>query len=135
MAMLMFYAHQCIDLKTSTILSWNTSTETFTVERPHPTYPGINHGVESALHTLLTFRDGEGNEVEETLRIRAIFDKSVLEVFVNERTAISTRVYIDGGRCFQLGFFAEGALNGVEGSFFEVPAMLLRAQAWDGLET
>lgn len=73
--------------------------------------------------------------MEETLRIRAIFDKSVLEVFVNERTATSTRVYVDEDRCFELGFFAEGGLNGIEGSLFEVPAMLLRAQAWDGLET
>lgn len=72
--------------------------------------------------------------MEETLRVRAIFDKNVLEVFANERTAISTRVYVDEERCFQLGFFAEGGLNGDEKVVFEPPAVLLRAQAWDGLE-
>jgi beta-fructofuranosidase len=121
-------------LETSTVLSWNPKTETFTIERPYPTYLGINHGVESAPHTLLTFRDIQGNEVEETLRIRAIFDKSVLEVFVNERTAISTRIYVDGDRCFQLGFFAEAGVNGDEEIIPEPSAILLRAQTWDGLE-
>lgn len=128
--MLTSYARQRIDLKTQTVLSWDPITETFTIERPHPTYPDINHGVETAPHTLFTFRDDAGNEVEETLQIRAIFDKSVLEVFVNERTVISTRIYVDGDRCFQLGFFAEGgSVDDVEPA-----AILLRAQVWDGLE-
>lgn len=122
---------QCTDLKTQTVLSWDPITETFTVERPHPTYPGINHGVESAPHTLFTFRDDEVNEVEETLRIRAIFDKSVLEVFVNERTVLSMRIYVDEDHCFQLGFFAEGgSVDDVEPA-----AILLRSQVWDGLES
>ncbi|KUL89587.1 hypothetical protein ZTR_04371 [Talaromyces verruculosus] len=106
------------DLITQTVLSWDPITKTFTVERPHPTYPGINHGVESAPHTLFTFRDEEDNEVEETLRIRAIFDKSVLEVFVNERTVIS----IQGGSI------------GDKEAVCEPPAVLLRAHVWDGLE-
>ncbi|GAM42453.1 hypothetical protein TCE0_044f16451 [Talaromyces pinophilus] len=119
------------NLKTQTVLSWDPITETFTVERPHPTYPGINHGVESAPHTLFTFRDDEVNEVEETLWIRAIFDKSVLEVFVNERTVLSMRIYVDEDRCFQLGFFAEGgSVDDVEPA-----AILLRSQVWDGSES
>ncbi|KAH8689611.1 glycosyl hydrolases family 32 superfamily [Talaromyces proteolyticus] len=121
-------------LKTSTVLTWEPLTENFTVERPHPTYPGINHGVESAPHTLFTFRDVHDNEVEETLRIRAIFDKSILEVFINERTALSTRIYLDEDRCSQLGFFAEGGLNGDKGFLSSPAAVLLEAQVWDGLE-
>lgn len=134
MIMIMLTSHfpQCIDLNTQTVLSWDPCTETFTIERPHPTYLGINHGVESAPHTLFTFRDDQGDEMEETLRIRAIFDKSVLEVFVNERTAISTRIYLDEDRCFQLGFFAERESND-EMSVSDSHAVLLRAQAWDGL--
>jgi beta-fructofuranosidase len=85
-------------------------------------------------HTVVTFRDAQRNEIEETLRIRAIFDKSVLEVFVNERTALSTRIYVDSDRCFGLNFFAEGGVNDACDNMEEIVCMLLEAQVWDGLE-
>lgn len=132
--MLTSYFRQYTDLKSQTVISWDSCTETFTIDRPYPTYPGINHGVESAPHTLLTFRNDQGDEVEEPLRIHAIFDTSVLEVFVNERTAISTRIYLDEDRCFQLAFFA-GRESNDEKCDSGAHAVLLRAQAWDGLET
>jgi beta-fructofuranosidase len=94
----------------------------------------IKNGVETAPHTLLTFHDAQGNVVEETLQIHVIFDKSILEVFVNERTAISTRIYVDEDRCYQLSFFAERQLND-DGKFLSGPAaMLLEAEVWDCLE-
>jgi len=36
----------------------------------------------------------------EDLDVRLFFDVSVLEIFVNDRVAITTRVYPDSGKCF-----------------------------------
>lgn len=71
--------------------------------------------------------------MEETFWIRAIFDKSVLEVFVNERTVISMRIYVDEDRCFQLGFFSEGGSIDDKEAVFEPLATLLSARlGWVG---
>ena len=90
--------------------------------------PKINHGHESAPHTLFTFVNEQGEEIEETLRVHAFFDKSVLEVFVNERTVISTRIYHPSDRCFGVRFFAEAANERVDDE-----TTLLHAEVWDGL--
>ncbi|KAJ5578893.1 Glycoside hydrolase family 32 [Penicillium hetheringtonii] len=110
-----------------TILAWDPSSETFTIHRPPVSNPDINHGHESAPHTLFTFINEQG-EVEETLRVHAFFDRSVLEVFVNERTVISTRIYHPSEQCFGVRFFAE-AVNGQSSQ----SATLLEALCWDGL--
>lgn len=115
-----------------TILLWEPVTETFLVERPKLVDSRINHGTESAPHTLFTYLDSQSCEQEETLRIHAIFDQSVLEVFVNERTAITTRIYVNEGSCSRLGFFAESAED--HGDTSPV-AELLRADVWDNLGT
>ncbi|CAI7677888.1 unnamed protein product [Penicillium manginii] len=112
-----------------TILAWDPCSETFTIRRPPVTNTEINHGDESAPHTLFTLRNEHGDDVEETLRVHAFFDKSVLEVFVNERTVITTRIYHPAEKCFGIKFFAE-AMNSQSGE----PAILHKAQAWDGLE-
>jgi beta-fructofuranosidase len=112
-----------------TILAWDPCSETFTIRRPPVTNTEINHGDESAPHTLFTLRNEHGDDVEETLRVHAFFDKSVLEVFVNERTEITTRIYHPAEKCFGIKFFAE-AMNSQSGE----PAILHKAQAWDGLE-
>lgn len=71
-----------------------------------------------------------GEEIEETLRVRAFFDSSVLEVFVNDRTVISTRIYHPAGQCFGPLFFAESD----PGAEDEKPAaVLVRATIWDSL--
>lgn len=118
-----------VDFEHRTILSWDPCSETFTIRRPPVTNTEINHGDESAPHTLFTFRNEHGDDVEETLRVHAFFDRSVLEVFVNERTVITTRIYHPSEQCFGIRFFAE-AENFQSGE----PAKLLEAQAWDGLE-
>lgn len=69
------------------------------------------------------------------MRIHAFFDTSVLEVFVNGRTAVSTRIYTpESRRCYGVRFFAElddGQGNGGGGGS---AAVLRRAVVWDGLE-
>ncbi|KAJ5449602.1 uncharacterized protein N7458_006051 [Penicillium daleae] len=126
----------------TTTLCYTPTTETFTIHRPQsPTETTINHGYESAPHTLFTFLNESGIEIEETLQIHAFFDKSVLEVFVNGRTVISTRVYYPLERCFGVRFFAEEidtervteTKKSCVGGCEEGAALLVRAEVWDGL--
>ncbi|CAI7664243.1 unnamed protein product [Penicillium pancosmium] len=119
------------DFTHRTTLAWTPLNESFTIHRPASQDPEINHGYECAPHTLFTFINEQGEDIEETLKVHAFFDKSVLEVFVNERTVISTRIYHPGDRCFGMRFFAE-PLDKVDCPK-EQPALLLRANAWDGL--
>lgn len=95
------------------------------IDRPVVKDPKINHGRELAPHTLFSYLD-KGEEIEETLKVHALFDKSVLEVFVNGRTAITTRIYHPSERCFGVRFFARSASDG------DVTT-LLKADVWDGL--
>lgn len=99
----------------ATSLTFNPRSETFTVERP--SFPSaesselINSAPENAAHTLFTFHDPKDEcEKRETLDIRAWRDNSVLEVFVNGRTAISTRLYA-AEQTHGMRFFAEDILE------------------------
>ena len=66
----------------------------------------MNSAPEVAPHTLFTTRDpASGEEDIEVLHIQAWQDNSVLEVFVNSRTAISTRLYA-AKETFGMNFFA-----------------------------
>ncbi|KAL4979700.1 glycosyl hydrolase [Aspergillus desertorum] len=149
------------DHTSKTILSWNPPQETFQVDRPRPSTinSGINHAPEVTPHTLFTYTNPATttndntasksetkslSETEEPLRIHALFDTSVLEIFVNGRTAITTRIYHSGGpagaggpTCVGVRFYAEGAGcdtdGGGGGGGKEVPARLLHATIWDGL--
>ncbi|KAL4984318.1 glycosyl hydrolase [Aspergillus falconensis] len=145
------------DYTFKTILFWDPLHETFQVDRPRPSTinTDINHGPEVTPHTLFTYinpaattNDSTASEreteTEEPLRIHALFDTSVLEIFVNGRTAITTRIYhsegragADGPTCVGVRFYAEGAGcdtdSGGGGGGEEIPARLLHAAIWDGL--
>ncbi|KAJ5825479.1 hypothetical protein N7474_002617 [Penicillium riverlandense] len=116
------------DFKHCTTLSWNPQDETFTIRRPQPASDNINHGFESAPHTLFTYLNEQGEEQEESLRVHAFFDRSVLEVFLNGRTAISTRIYHPADRCYRLRFFANSIHDDPQPA-----AVLVRGESWDGL--
>ena len=94
----------------------------------------INSKPERAPHTLFTTRNpSTGAEETEPLRIRAWRDNSVLEVFVNGRTAISTRLYA-AEETVGLRFFADDAsatLNAESAS--AEGSKLLCATLWDGI--
>ncbi|CAG7930748.1 unnamed protein product [Penicillium olsonii] len=115
------------DGQNCTTLSWHPCSETFTTYRPKTENTEVNQGYETAPHTLFTFSEN-GEEIEETLKVHAFFDSSVLEVFVNERTVISTRIYHSSDTCFEPIFFAETTNPTTE------PAVLLQADIWDGLD-
>lgn len=118
------------DLSSRTTLAFSPYEETFMIHRPYLAGPGsdelINAKPEVAAHTLFTLRDpNTGLEEEENLNIRAWRDNSVLEVFVNGRTAISTRIY-GAEASFGLFFFANDADDTTKSE-------LLSATLWDGI--
>lgn len=117
--------------KQTTVLYFSPRDETFFIDRPdlHASMPSdpergsVGLQQEKAPFTLFTTRDPQaGFDVEERLEIHVFYDRSVLEVFVNERAVISTRVYLEVAECVGMEFFAESA--GVS---------LVHAAVWDGL--
>ena len=135
----------------------------------------VNHAPEVAPHTLFTFRNTatkpitkveemETEEHEEPLRIQAFYDASVLEIFVNDRTVISTRIFIPDSfsscdvdydsngnncnehrtddastestrRCYGIRFFARGLLSTMADKASKPAiAVINKATVWDGLE-
>ncbi|KAK7911575.1 glycoside hydrolase family 32 protein [Apiospora marii] len=104
-----------------TIITYRPSTETLTITRRHSTvHSDINTSEETAPHTLFKFLgpsdSSSGTDVSSTaptprtepLTLRVFFDVSALELFANERTAISTRIYPDSGACCGISPFVEG---------------------------
>ncbi|KAJ5375380.1 Glycoside hydrolase family 32 [Penicillium concentricum] len=118
------------DGQNCTTLSWDPRSETFEIHRPLIDNAEVNHGYETAPHTLFTFLNERGEEIEERLRVHAFFDSSVLEVFVNDRTVISTRIYHPADHCFGPLFFAESDARVDDG---QATAVLVRGSIWDGL--
>ncbi|KAJ5246908.1 Glycoside hydrolase family 32 [Penicillium chermesinum] len=116
------------DFEHRTTLSWDPQSETFIIDRPALQNPDINHGRESAPHTLFTLVDDQGTATEERLQIHAFFDKSVLEVFVNSRTVICTRVYYPSDRLYGIRYFAKSSYQDDH-----TPSTLVHAEVWDGL--
>lgn len=118
----------------------------------------VNHEPEVAPHTLFTFSimapseqryeskkenetdvvyekaRGLSTETEEPLRIRALYDVSVLEVFVNDRTIISTRIYSAGTQCHEIRLFAKSMPAQEEVVNDEESTILRYVSIWDGLE-
>lgn len=83
--------------------------ETLIVDRSKSTIIAeINTKTRSAPHTLFTTRQG-GTMQREALTLHVYFDASVLEVFANDRTALTTRVYPDAasetGSCLGVRLF------------------------------
>lgn len=119
------------DGSSSTTLIFSPQDETITIKRPSLPGPGsnelINSKAERAPHTLFTMLDPQTRtEEEETLDIRVWRDNSVMEVFVNGRTAISTRLYA-AEQTFGLHFFAEELRES------ESRSELFQATLWDGI--
>ena len=107
--------------------------ETFTVDRSAMSISDdrINTEPEIAPHTLFTQVDPTTNVHKlERLEIRAFCDNSVLEVFVNERVVITSRLYSTSSRCFGLSFWAES--TGMDGDD-DLGAQIEKCRAWDGI--
>lgn len=117
-----------------TVLYFSPNDETFVIARPdlrHSADDGTNVvsvklQEEKAPFTLFTSRNLETmRDEEERLEIHMFYDQSVLEVFVNERAVITTRVYLQETSCSGVEFLVEGSGDGC--------AALEEAIVWDGL--
>jgi beta-fructofuranosidase len=106
--------------------------ETFTIDRPSlDSALQINSAPEAAAHTLFTsINHTNGRMDTELLEIRVWRDNSVLEVFVNQRTAITTRVYA-GDETFGVRFFAEEEHEYTQS--LDARTYLEDAIIWDGI--
>lgn len=71
--------------------------------------PGVGKGNERAPHTLFKFAspDQDQGDVLEKLEFHVFYDCSVIEVFVNQRTVISSRVYPSSGTSTGLAFLGD----------------------------
>lgn len=120
------------DLLSKTTIFFQPSEEYIVVERHsvnsgHNETSGINDSPEFAQHTLFTTRDPvTGKKDQETLDIRIFFDVSVLEIFVNERVVITTRIYPETGQCYGLQPFVKYT----EGSTGNEP-IISRCVGWE----
>ncbi|KKA31072.1 hypothetical protein TD95_002571 [Thielaviopsis punctulata] len=73
-----------------TSITFSPFTESLTINRSYSSSAsGIKRYSESAPHTLFRF----ASQSLETLDLHVFFDHSIIEVFANGRTALSTRVY------------------------------------------
>jgi len=93
-----------------------TSEEIMADRSKSSSVPGVRRFTESAPHTLFTFagpndsttsRDGAPQTRQEVLDFHVFYDTSVLEIFVNERTALTTRVYPTSGTSSQIRPFVD----------------------------
>jgi beta-fructofuranosidase len=87
-----------------TRIYFEPSSETIVVDRSQSSHqPGIRRCQERAPHTLFVFgasdKDSSLTKVRtvEPLKFHVLYDCSVLQIFANERTAITTRVYPASG--------------------------------------
>lgn len=111
---------------------FDSANETFVIERKETSLVNseINTAAEVAPHTLFTLADPVSEtQAEEDLHIQVFWDMSVVEVFVNGRTVISTRIYVSNEGGAVISFFADAA--GSE----KADAVLTEATVWDGLKT
>ena len=115
-----------------TSLIYNTIESEFVIDRSH--IPTVNDSVtvapEVAPFALFTqYNHSKRIFEEESLKIRAFFDQSILEVFVNERVAITTRIYSRFETCTSLSFTASADSKTED----TVVAHLREASIWSGL--
>ncbi|KAK9239889.1 glycoside hydrolase [Lipomyces kononenkoae] len=93
------------DYAQQTRLTFCPESETFFIDRSRSGCGKELHAYD-APHTLFTTRAADGAETMEKLKVHVFCDRSVIEVFLNGRTAISARVYPDEGSC-RISLFAE----------------------------
>lgn len=92
------------------------------------TAPGANVAPESAPHFLFTTRDRDtGVETEEKLKIHLFYDQGILELYVNDRTVITSCLYSLSTQRSSLQLFVDGE----DGS--SLLPLESQGTIWDGL--
>jgi beta-fructofuranosidase len=96
-----------------TRILFSPSQSLITIDRSHSRNSNapasINLHPEIAYHAFLSLHNPTNTSLKpEDLEVKVYFDVSVLEVFVNSRTVLTTRVYPDSGVCFGVLPFVVG---------------------------
>jgi hypothetical protein len=71
----------------------------------------VNVSPKKARHTLFSSAEG----ALEVLKLQVFFDDSSLMIFINGRIAISTRVYVETGRCFGVRWISRNSDSRISG--------------------
>ncbi|KAF4495265.1 glycosyl hydrolases family 32 superfamily [Fusarium agapanthi] len=112
-----------------TVVSFSPDLEKLSITRAKSTdMAGICVADEEAPHTLFSTLSPGTAELslsQEPLRLNAFFDVSCLELFANERTAITARVYPESMTCYNIQPFV---VKKSEGSW---SGQLLECTAWE----
>ncbi|GFZ43064.1 hypothetical protein JCM24511_00782 [Saitozyma sp. JCM 24511] len=92
-----FYLRHDDDMSIHTSIVFRPKDETITIDRSHSTNrQDINVSPEVGSHTLFRIQHTSPPQgVLEPLRLRVFLDHDLIEVFANDRFALSTRVYTD----------------------------------------
>lgn len=85
----------------------------------------VNLDSVSAPFTLLRQQQADASTKLEMLRWHVLLDNSVLEVFINDRCALTTRIYADDDSCKDVSFLVHGAGK----------VKIHGGKAWVGLKT
>ncbi|KAK9893407.1 glycoside hydrolase family 32 protein [Cystobasidium minutum MCA 4210] len=114
-----------------TLITFDVSNEKITVDRQYSSLlPDVKKAQESGSHTLFSFKsDKDGSIRQESLALRMSFDVSVLEIYANDRFALSTRVYPSSSGPASLCICAETE-EGCSGAGSEI-AMLSSVGLWE----
>ena len=112
-----FHIHHNETMSQRTSIWFSPESETIFVDRSHS-----NSEADIEKHSLsgpftLFVCDDSGVEVLEKLRLRVFVDGDVLEIFANNRFALSTVVYVDFKTCSGVSWFVEGEND--DGPVFE----------------
>lgn len=120
-----FHIHQSNDATKQTSIYFSPENEEIVVDKSHSNAePDIEKRLLKGPFTLLICEEN-GAEVTEKLHLRIFSDGDVLEIFANDRFALSTTVYVDARSCAGISCFAQGLES--EGVVIDSVAF------WDGL--
>ncbi|MCJ1408662.1 hypothetical protein MMC19_002737 [Ptychographa xylographoides] len=104
-----FHIRHAYDVDACTSIYFSPSEEEIVVDRgKSSTGSCINRCDVRGPHTLFTLRQGN-KEILEKLHLRIFYDKGVIEVYANDRFALSTYVYTDKTDTRIISLFAKGA--------------------------
>jgi beta-fructofuranosidase len=114
------------DKSRRTRISFSPSAEEIVVDRSRSNdKTDIGKGTVSGPFTLFVTEDEAGKQEVETLRLRVFSDGDVLEIFANDRFALSTVVYVDSKTCNGVSWFAEAEAD--------IPSSFESISIWEDL--
>lgn len=115
-----------------TFITFDPQAERINVDRQYSTIlPDVKTSPEAGSHTLYSFKDKDSGEIhQEALRIRLFLDVSVIELYANDRFALSTRIYPAGSGPASVSLIADTS-EGMSGSSLDAVTRLSNVALWE----